>query len=123
MQRMMAAQFVRLISAIVGKIAQLPPIDTFLIGTLEFVREVAESCALCAQCHIIFIAPIAAIIYSVTYLIAGNAPVIGTLESSQCIAIEVRTYFGRLVAPIAAVVRSIANVRHGHAQVIVTLES
>lgn len=120
---MVAAQFVRLITTIVSKVAQLPAVDTLLVGTLELVIEIAHTRSLRTQRHIILVTAVTAIINAIADLVACNAPMIGTLEASQRVTIEVRTHLGRFVRIVATVIGAVANVRHGHTQMIVALES
>lgn len=80
--RVMAAKFVGSISAVVCVIAHLTAIDALLVGALVLRVDIARFNPGSAQCHIVFVRAIAAIVYAITYLIASHASMVGTLESA-----------------------------------------
>lgn len=119
--RVMTAQLIRTVSAVIGKVAELRPIHALLVRTGKLREGVAGFLFRRAQCDVVLIGSIATIVHSVADLIPSDAPVIRTLESAQSVTVEVRTNRWGFIGVIAAIVGAVAEVRWRHAQVVIAL--
>lgn len=120
--RPVTTQLVRTIPAIVRIVAYLCPIDTFPISALVLCVQIARLLPCSTQRHIVLVRTIPTVVDTITDLVAGNAPMVGTLEPAQRVTVEVRTDGGCLVRVVTTIVRTVAQVRRQHAQIVRTLE-
>lgn len=119
----MAAQLIRGIATIIGKVTDFGTIYAIFIGTLMLSVQIAGNLFSSTNGHIVFIGTVAAIVDTVANLVTSHTTMIGTLETTQCIAIEIGAHFRILIRAIAAVIGAVAHVRRGDAEVVVALKS
>lgn len=70
--RVMAAEFVGGVPAVVGEVAELRAVDAVAVGALELRIGVARLDARGAQRHVVLVGPVAAVVYAVTYLVPDH---------------------------------------------------
>jgi len=107
---MMTAQLVTSIAAVIREITDLGSFYTVLVCTLVLSVKVAGLLFASAKGHIVFVTAIAAIVDAIANLVAGNAPMIGTLEAAQCVTVKVTADFGILIAAITTVISAVTKI-------------
>lgn len=112
---MMATQFIRRIATVIGIVTNLRALNTFLVGALVLCVQVARLLLACTQGHVVFIRAVTAIVHAVANLVASYASVVGALESSQGVTIEIVAYLWILIGAVTAVIGAVTNIRGGNA--------
>lgn len=88
--KLTASQLVRQISAIVREIAEFQMVDTFLVRAGVFRDRVARTSLFYAHRHVVLVGTVAAVVEPIAQLVSGDTLMVGTLEPSVCITLEVR---------------------------------
>lgn len=103
----MASELIRGISAVICEVTKLRALHAMSVGALELRVRVARLDTRRAQCHVVLVRAVTAVVHTITHLVSRYTSVIVTVESSQSIAVEVRTYRGGLVRAIPTVIGAI----------------
>lgn len=131
----MASELIRGISAVICEVTKLRALHAMSVGALELRVRVARLDTRRAQCHVVLVRAVTAVVHTITHLVSAKlcfgsfssqfsslrfsfinhktrhlpryTSVIVTVESSQSIAVEVRTYRGGLVRAIPTVIGAI----------------
>lgn len=87
--KLTTSQLVRQISTIIRKIAEFYMVDALLVRTGVFRDRVAWTSLLHAHRHVVLVRTITAVVDPVAQLIPSDTLMVGTLEPSVCITLEV----------------------------------
>lgn len=88
--KLTASQLVRQIPAIVCEIAEFQMVDALLVCTGVLRDRVARTGLLYAHRHVVLVGTIAAVVDSIAQLVPGDTLMVGALEPSVRITLEVR---------------------------------
>lgn len=88
--KLTTSQFIRLIPAIVREIAEFQMINALLVRAGVFCDRVARTNLLHAHRHIVLVGTVTAVVDSVAQLVPSDTLMVGTLEPSVRITLEIR---------------------------------
>lgn len=78
--RVMTAEFVGGVAAVVGEVTQLCSIHTVSVGTLELCVRVAWLHARRTQCHVVLVRAVTAVVHTVANLVSGRAKYVNMVK-------------------------------------------
>jgi hypothetical protein len=119
-----ATSFIRCISTIVTKIANLASIHTISVGTFEITEDIGtRSWTIGAHGHIILIRSIATIVITVTNIVSGDTFEVITLKFVNIVTSKIATTLFRFITSIATIVSSVTKIIEFDAQMVIALVS